>query len=98
MEVADRDEAVRFLEARLRSLVIWSAVVWRESAGEGVVDEGVDEGGDEIWNVFADSVWVFFFSARHFSLDAGSRAVEEAMTVENNDFILFFKKKNSTCS
>lgn len=60
MEIADCDEAVRFLETRLRDLVRWSGIVRREDAGEGVVDEGVDEGGDEIWDVFADSVGVCF--------------------------------------
>lgn len=61
MEVADGDETVRFLETRLRrSLVEWGGMmVRREDAGEGVVDESVDEGREEMRDVFADSDVVF---------------------------------------
>lgn len=60
MEVADGDETVRFLETRLRRrLVEWGGMVWREDAGEGVVDESVDEGREEMRDVFADSDMVF---------------------------------------
>lgn len=60
MEVADGDETVRFLETRLRrSLVEWGGMVWREDAGEGVVDESVDEGREEMRDVSADSDVVF---------------------------------------